>query len=244
MDAFVHVLGCGDAFSAGGRNNTCFLVNYGGEFILLDCGSTSLPLIRNAGYDLKKIRTIILTHFHGDHFGGVPALILNAMHGDGGKDPITIFSPPYGREKLASLMESMYPGTSSFLDELPVEFHYYSGKPETFSSYSVLGLPVVHTEETIPHGVKITFKDITIAFSGDTSWTPALIELAMQSALFILECNFLNRKSKIHLDYETISQHFSEFRAKKIVLTHMGEEVINKEDIPIDKLFDGRKLRL
>jgi len=244
MDSFIHILGCGDAFSAGGRNNTCFLIKHNNEYILIDCGATSLPLIRKAGYELDRIRTIVLSHFHGDHFGGIPALILNAIHGDGGREPFTIFSPIQGKERISLLMESMYPGSSSYLDELPVYFHYYDGEPYANGAYSVLGLPVIHAPETIPHGIRIAFEDLIISFSGDTSWSANLIDLASDSDIFIIECNFLDQQSKIHLDYQTILKHLPQLKAKKILLTHMGMEVINQGNIALEKLSDGLKLPL
>lgn len=242
MDSFIHILGCGDAFSAGGRNNTCFLLNYHGDMILIDFGATSMPVLKSTGYDLSKINTIILSHFHGDHFGGIPAFILNAAYAGEYTSPLTIYSPPQGREKLSSLMESMYPGTTSLLDELPVQFRYYSGKEEVYESFSVLGLPVEHTPASIPHGIRIKFPEFTFGFSGDTRWCPNLIELAQDTDLFITECNFLDKPNPIHLDYGTLLQHIPQISSKKIMLSHMSEEVINSTKIEVEKLSDGLKI--
>src|SRR5918994_4170021 len=109
----VRVLGCGDAFGSGGRFNTCFHVISGAHSFLVDCGASSLVAIRRAGLDLNGIRTVFLTHLHGDHFGGLPFLILDAQLVSGRTAPLTIAGPPGLRERLPALMEAMFPGSST-----------------------------------------------------------------------------------------------------------------------------------
>ena len=72
-------VGCGDAFGSGGRNNTCFHVS--GERInfLIDCGASSLPALKRQNVARDEVKLILITHFHGDHFGGLPFLLLDAQ---------------------------------------------------------------------------------------------------------------------------------------------------------------------
>jgi ribonuclease BN (tRNA processing enzyme) len=65
------LLGSGDAFGSGGRFNTCFLVDRGEGSFLVDCGASTMIAIRKFGVDPNSIGTIILSHLHADHFGGV-----------------------------------------------------------------------------------------------------------------------------------------------------------------------------
>ena len=46
---------------------------------LLDCGATSLVALRGAGIDPSSIDAVFLSHLHGDHFGGVPFLVLDGQ---------------------------------------------------------------------------------------------------------------------------------------------------------------------
>jgi ribonuclease BN (tRNA processing enzyme) len=72
-------LGTGDAFGSGGRFNTCFYVeHYHGAF-LIDCGASSLIPMRKFGIDPNSIQAIFITHLHGEQFGGLPFLILDAQ---------------------------------------------------------------------------------------------------------------------------------------------------------------------
>lgn len=73
----VRVLGSGDGFSHGARNQACILVETDGYRFLLDCGATSLVAMRRASIEPASIDAVFVSHFHGDHCGGVPYVILS-----------------------------------------------------------------------------------------------------------------------------------------------------------------------
>lgn len=75
----LQVLGCGDAFGSGGRFNTCFHLAGSAGTILIDCGASALIAMRRFGVEPNRIDTVFLTHLHGDHFGGLPWLILDGQ---------------------------------------------------------------------------------------------------------------------------------------------------------------------
>jgi len=75
----VRFIGSGDSFASGGRFQTCILVDADGYRFLIDCGATSLVALKRAGIDPGSIDAVLLTHFHGDHCGGVPYLILDGQ---------------------------------------------------------------------------------------------------------------------------------------------------------------------
>ncbi|MBV9239955.1 MAG: MBL fold metallo-hydrolase, partial [Xanthobacteraceae bacterium] len=72
-------VGSGDAFGSGGRFNTCFHVATESTRFLIDCGASSLIGMKRLGIDRAAIDLILLTHFHADHFGGVPFFVLDAQ---------------------------------------------------------------------------------------------------------------------------------------------------------------------
>lgn len=72
-------VGCGDAFGSGGRFNTCFHIAATKTNFLIDCGASSLIAMKRFGIDRNAIDTILITHFHGDHFGGLPYFVLDAQ---------------------------------------------------------------------------------------------------------------------------------------------------------------------
>src|SRR5690242_10684844 len=107
----VTFLGSGDAFGSGGRFNTCFFVETGSGNFLIDCGASSLIAIRKFGVDPNTISTIFISHLHGDHFGGLPFLLLDAQFYSKREAPLTLVGPPGFRERLAQAMELFFPGS-------------------------------------------------------------------------------------------------------------------------------------
>src|SRR2546427_537766 len=75
----VRFLGSGDAFGSGGRLQTCICIKATTSTFLVDCGASSLIALRRFGVTPNDIDMILLTHLHGDHFGGIPFFILDAQ---------------------------------------------------------------------------------------------------------------------------------------------------------------------
>src|SRR3546814_16280853 len=103
-------LGCGEAFGSGGRFNTCFLVSGDGTSFLVDCGASSLVAMRRFGVDPNAIDTVFVSHLHGDHFGGLPFLILDAQFASRRTRPLTIAGPPGLRRRLDEAAAVLFPG--------------------------------------------------------------------------------------------------------------------------------------
>ncbi len=82
-------LGSGDAFGSGDRFQTCLLLRGAGAGLLVDCGASSLIALKRARVDPAAIGAVVVTHLHGDHFGGLPFLILDGQF-SGRTAPLTI----------------------------------------------------------------------------------------------------------------------------------------------------------
>jgi ribonuclease BN (tRNA processing enzyme) len=65
-------LGCGDAFGSGGRFQSCILGRSETCLFLIDCGASSLITMRRHRINPDEISLILVSNFHGDHFGGCP----------------------------------------------------------------------------------------------------------------------------------------------------------------------------
>ena len=101
-------LGSGDAFGSGGRLQTCMLVESDGHRWLLDCGATSLVALRRAGIDPATIDAILISHLHGDHFGGVPFVLLDGQFRRGVR-PLVVAGPAGVEARVAAAMEALFP---------------------------------------------------------------------------------------------------------------------------------------
>lgn len=238
------VLGSGDAFGNGGRFNTSFLISDEGEHVLVDCGTTTLLRLKQEKFSLHDVSTIILSHFHGDHFGGVPFLLICALFEDPREGPLTIVGPEGVRERVLALQEMMYPGTGEKLSALDLVFVEYEEEGEiSVADKFIQAYKVEHSPESNPHGFRLKWKEKVFAFSGDTSMTKKLFNLADNADVFVCECNFMKGVNFGHLSYEEISEIKDQLSCKQLWLSHMNEEVYQSEEVAINKLKDGLKIQ-
>lgn len=237
------VVGCGDAFGSGGRYNTCFLICEGDKKILVDCGASTLLRLKQLNVSPVDIDAIIITHFHGDHYGGIPFLMISNKFEYNRSKPLVIYGPSGISEKLTLLQDALYPGTSHLFQDLDIRIEEYSQefKP-LLDEIEMRGIPVTHAEPSNPHGIQIRTKDKLFGFSGDTEWDDSLVELASETDLFICECNNLKGDSPGHLGYETILDKMDLLKTKRLLLTHMGQEMLLRPNLELERLYDGMEL--
>ncbi len=245
-DLQVHFLGTGDAFCSGGRFQTCFQVVAQDHNFLIDCGATSLMALKKNNISTAEIESIIISHFHGDHFGGIPFFMIDAFFEEERTEPLRIAGPPGVRAQVLALLEKLYPGIRSEDFSYPVEFEEYSTlKPIALGNLSIESFEVVHAAASLPHAVKIRVGEKTIAFSGDTGWVDHLPEIASEADLFICESNFYSTQISIHLNYLRIQKALPELNCGKLILNHLGAEMLgNIDKVDLNCAYDGMKLRL
>jgi ribonuclease Z len=101
MDLDVLFIGTAGSAPTAGRGLPATLVRRGGDRLLFDCGEgTQRQLLRSIG--LVDLEEIFLTHFHADHFLGLPGML--KTFGLRGRDtPLTIYGPPGLRALFAAL---------------------------------------------------------------------------------------------------------------------------------------------
>jgi ribonuclease BN (tRNA processing enzyme) len=219
-------LGSGDAFGSGGRFQTCLYLEGPGDRVLIDCGATSLVAMKRAGIDPASIGTILLSHLHGDHFGGVPFLVLDGQFRRRDR-PLTVAGPPGTQERVVSAMEILFPG-SSLADR---RFHtalveVEPGVPTAIGSTTVTGFPVEHPSGAPAYALRVEWAGRTVVYSGDTEWCDSLAAAAQGADLFVCEAYTFERRVRYHLDHATLVRHLDQIRARRVILTHLGPEML------------------
>jgi ribonuclease BN (tRNA processing enzyme) len=241
------ILGCGDAFGTGGRFNTCFHVTTetAGAF-LIDCGASSLVAIRSRGVDPNTIGTIFLSHLHGDHFGGVVFLILDAGFSSRREAPLTIAGPQGVEGRVRAAMEALFPGSSSRPTRFPLSFVELSpGAPARVNGIAAAAFPADHFSGTPSLSLRLTVDDRTITYSGDTAFTETLVEAARGADLFICEAYFRGRKVSGHMDVDELLPRLDDIAARRVVLTHMGADMLAAPaPAGVTKAHDGLEIEL
>jgi ribonuclease BN (tRNA processing enzyme) len=235
-------VGCGDAFGSGGRFNTCFNVVGNGTNFLIDCGATSPVAMKRLGIDPNAIDIILITHFHGDHFGGIPFFMLEAQLVTHRERPLMIAGPPGLPERYARAMEVAFPSSPQKPTRFQLTLREITPyEPARIGPLQVSAFPVVHVDAAGPCvGYRIAVDGKVVGYSGDTEWTETLVDIARDADLFVCEAYTYDRKVKSHTDYATLVAQWSRLRAKRVVLTHMAEEMLaRREDVSHQLASDG-----
>ncbi|XSG81171.1 MAG: MBL fold metallo-hydrolase [Methyloligella sp. ZOD6] len=222
------IVGCGDAFGTAGRLNTCFHVRTRQSSFLIDCGASSLIGLQRLSLEPNDIDTVYITHLHGDHFGGLPWLLIDANHRSFRKTPLTVVGPKGLEERFVAASEALYPASTERERAFDLRFiEIEEGSPLTHEDVTVTGYEVEHPSGAPPYALRFEADGKTLAFSGDTTWTESLPKASAGADLFICESYQFDQPNPVHLDFKTIDENFERLGAKKIMLSHMGEDMLN-----------------
>jgi len=240
-------VGCGDAFGSGGRFNTCFHL-VGREInALIDCGASSLVSMNKLAINRNDIDTIFISHFHADHFAGLPFLILEANYVLKRDRELTIVGPPGLKTRYAELMESDFPGANSVQLRFPLTLRELEiGKRTAVGTMRVTAFHVQHDDRAGPClGFRFEAEGKVIAFSGDTEWTATLIDIGKQADLFICEAYTRDKPIATHMALSSLERHLPQIRPKRLVLTHMSDDMLaRRAELPFDTAEDGMIVEL
>lgn len=236
----VQFVGSGDAFGTGGRLQACLSVRWAQSHVLLDCGATSLAGLKRLGVDPSSVDAVVVSHLHGDHFGGLPFLVLDQQFAR--RDRSLVIGGPVGvGDRLRDAMEAFFPGSSTVERRFGLEILELEPRhPRDVVGARVESFAVDHASGAPALSVRITCAGKTIAYSGDTAWTPVLAEVADGADLFVCEAYSFDRSIRYHLDYATLDRHRAELRCRRLVLTHLGPQALaHRNELGAEVADDG-----
>jgi ribonuclease BN (tRNA processing enzyme) len=237
----LQIVGCGDALGSGGRLNTCFHVTGARVNFLIDCGASSLPALKRLAIARDAIDLILITHFHGDHFGGLPFLLLDAQFTRRTR-PLVVAGPEGIETRLTQVMEALFEHSSKTKQRF--DLSVVALKPEetqAFGAAKVTPFPVVHGLSGGPFlAYRVEAEGRVIAYSADTEWTETLIPAARDADLFIAEAYYYDKVVKNHLNLKTLESHLAEIKPKRLILTHMSDDMLERlETLDYTAASDG-----
>jgi ribonuclease BN (tRNA processing enzyme) len=225
------IVGSGDAFGSGGRFNTCFLLETAKGVLLVDFGSSSLIALKAHDIDPNRIDAILLSHLHGDHFGGLPFLLLDAQFLARRERPLLIAGPPGTRTRLDQLLEVFFP--LSTLNKWRFSWEVVEldvGSSSEVLGHSVSTAEVVHFSGAPSTALRISDGEKVFAYSGDTEWVEALLSIAEDADFFIVECYNYSGHPSGHVTWKILKPRLKDLRARRIMLTHMNPSMLERLD--------------
>jgi ribonuclease BN (tRNA processing enzyme) len=240
-------LGTGDAFCNGGRLHTAFHLRCGGYNALLDCGATTIAVMRHLRLDVAALDAVLVTHLHGDHFGGIPFLLLDACYNARRTKPLVIAGPAGTRLRLMDTLGCLYPGAPAKVDEmLSLQFvEFRDREPVRVGPLGVLPVPVSHPSGAASFGLRVESGGRLVAFSGDSAWTPAIAEIARGADLFICECYAYDTEVPFHVRWTQLRPALGELDARRVVLTHLGPDMLaHLGELDVEVAEDGQVIDL
>ena len=219
--------GSGDAFGSGGRYQACIhLRRRDGPPILLDCGATSLSALKAAGLDPGEIAAVFVSHLHGDHFGGLPFLVLDGQF-SGRRGPLTVAGPPGMGRRLHQAMEVMFPGSAAVQRRFDLDVvELVPGATATVAGVEVSSWEVDHPSGAPPLALRLGIAGRVIAYTGDTAWTDDLLAAAAGADLLIAEAYYASKSVPYHLRYADLAAHRHELTSRRVVLTHLSADML------------------
>ncbi|MCR9121054.1 MAG: MBL fold metallo-hydrolase [Phyllobacteriaceae bacterium] len=238
----VTFVGCGDAFGSGGRFNTCFHVRSANGCFLIDCGASSMIALKSLDFDPNEIDTILITHFHGDHFGGLPYLMLDAQFFSKRREPLTILGPEGLEEWFARVMEATFPGSSCTVPKFDLNLQeLVPGRLSVINGLTITTARVRHGHAEGPfHAYRINVDDKILAYTGDTEWVDELIEIGRDADLLIAEAYFFEKKVPLHMDLATLESKLPVISPKRLILTHMNDDMLSRANtVSHECAYDG-----
>jgi ribonuclease BN (tRNA processing enzyme) len=242
----VTVVGSGDAFGSGGRFQTCIAVALEPEApptVLVDCGATSMTALRQQRIDPNAVGTVIVSHLHGDHFGGLPFLVLDGQFRRRTQD-LTVVGPPGTQDRLLQAMETLYPGSTSVRRRFDVRVvEHVDRHPVELDGLRLTPFEVRHASGAPAYALKVDSGGVSVAYSGDTEWTDALLDAADGVDLFLCE-GYSEAPVRWHLDLDTLSRHRDRLTCAELVLTHLSPSTLGLDLTDWTVAHDGLRLDL
>ncbi len=240
---YLRVLGSSDAFNGAGRCHAMYLLEADDPVvdrrrIAIDFGATGLYALHREQISACELDAVLITHLHGDHFGGLPFLLLDGMYNDIRRAPLVIAGPRGLGGRLDTLFEALYVDVSQ--RPRPFETRLSELIPG-----DVIDLAGVHVEAFAaahmdppeqPLCLRVTLPSgRVVAFSGDTEPCEGLFAAARGADLLVAECTGLQPPCGRHTTWNDWRRLFGEVVARagvrRVILSHLGADVRAATDV-------------
>ena len=211
--------------------------------VLLDCGPTTLVALKKLGLSPTDVDVILLSHHHGDHFGGVPFLALHECYQGSREKPLHVLGPEGTENKVAESVSLFFPGIEF---SFPLEYRDLApDEPVVLGTLRATPFEVDHHSRGVAFGYHVELSGKTVVFSGDTAWTDELARQSSDADLFVCECSSFDTPIDKHMSHRDLEDNRARLTAKRTLLVHAGDDVLAHEpELVFELAHDGMEVNL
>ncbi len=214
-------LGSGNAFGAGARYWSSFLAD--GRF-LFDAPPTLLPHLKRLGVPPTNIEVIFVSHFHGDHFIGLPFLYLEYVYLTERRDDLFVIGPPGVERKIEAFAEQCY---MEVTQEVGYRRRYTEAKPEAdqfVNEIAFRAYPMSHVNDRLQaFGYRVHVGGKTLAYTGDTMLCDEVFELAEGADVLVADCTYSTGSGPEHMGIDDVRLVRKRIAPETtLILTHLN----------------------
>jgi ribonuclease BN (tRNA processing enzyme) len=214
-------LGSGNAFASTGRYWSSFLLN---QRYLFDVPPTALAHLKRLGRPPADIRVVFITHFHGDHFMGLPFLLLEYVHLSPRRDDLYIVGPPGVEAFLEEFASRCYPGLADAeVDYRRIYLEADPDREQTVDELSFRAVAMNHASGKLDcFGYRVAARGKTVAYTGDSEYGEPVLALAQGSDVLVADCTYSQGSGPDHMGLDDIRRlRKAVDPATAIILTHL-----------------------
>ena len=182
------ILGSASAVPDANHENSHMLLQGANSNVLIDCTGRPLVNLKKIGLGINDVSDMILTHFHPDHVGAVPQMMM-ASWLTGRSEAMRIYGLHHCLQRVEDLMMAYH--WDEWPGFFPVAFHHLPEREGIMvmdnDDFHISASPVRHYVPTI--GLRIVAKetDFVFAYSSDTVPCPETVRLSQEADLLIHE---------------------------------------------------------
>lgn len=211
------------------HDNTHMALSSAKRLVMIDCASSPLVRLSQAGLEASNVTDLILTHFHPDHIAGAPSMLMQSWL-IGRRAPLHIHCIGHVLERLVKLLE-FYDWTD-WPNLYPVEFHEITGKEKTLliedADLRMYASPVCHMIPNIGLRIESLATGAALAYSCDTGPCESVARLAERADYLIHEAT---GAFSGHTSARQAGEIAQQAQVKQLYLVHYNPRLPRPEDL-------------
>jgi len=221
----VTFLGVGEAFDEKQPNTSILIRSDAGTSsatLLLDCGFTVPPQFWRQGLGAGTLDGVWISHFHGDHTFGLPALVLRFWE-EGRREALTIMGQEGIESFTREILNLAYPG---FPEKLGFPLRFIEIEPNNRVEILGLVLRTAHNEHSRRDlALRIDAGETSVYYSGDGRPSADCVALAKDTGLIIQEAFHTETEIPGHSTVLKAIDMAKESGAANLALVHIERHV-------------------